>query len=85
MKNWEFFNIHKGQNQVLPKVYRLVLVQKTEEEPFPIMVGYLRYAAGDKQSPYFVTPGKPTSLNDKVYWCDCLGDNFYSPKWNKKK
>ncbi len=43
-----------------------------------VAMGYLRYAAGDLHSPYFVTPGLggiPT------HWCDCLGDDYRPPNF----
>jgi hypothetical protein len=36
-------------------------------------VGYLRYAAGCLDSPFFVVPhGNPNRGTDVIAWCDCL-------------
>lgn len=43
-------------------------------------VGYLRYSAGELDSPFFVVPGfgRPFEV---THWCDCLVDGFRSPSW----
>ncbi len=52
-------------------------------EPRPVLVwcagstlpwvGYLRYAAGCLDSPFFVVPhGNPDRPTDVIAWCDCL-------------
>lgn len=52
-----------------------------------VIVGYLRYAAGDPLSPYFVVPGLGGYVRTEPYsghvthWCDCLNDDFYAPVW----
>lgn len=43
--------------------------------PNSIVVGYMRYAAGDKKSPLWITPGCNGHI---IEWCDCLEDKF---KW----
>jgi hypothetical protein len=99
--NWVPFSVEGPY----PPERRCVLVQferaDTRYGGFPpaVVVGYLRYAAGDKDSPYFVTPGFDRSyeLNDGVltnalgnvqrqstHWCDCLGDDFEAPLWAAK-
>lgn len=41
-------------------------------------VGYLRYAAGDLHSPFFVSPG----VGDRPsHWSDCLDESFTNPSW----
>lgn len=57
--------------------------KKLHQEITTVCVGYLRYAAGDKTSPYFVLPG--AFFNDdsrkEFCYCDCLPDNYYHPKY----
>lgn len=79
---WYAFDPAKGSRQKRPPERRYVLVQLPEQPelglPPAVAVGYMKNAAGDKQSPYFVTPaigGIPT------HWCDCLGDDFKAPLW----
>lgn len=67
--------------QVLPVSRRYVLVQTWPTERNgtrdpdcmrpTIAVGYLKYGAGDPDSPYFVVPSVGGEV---VAWCDCLGD-----------
>lgn len=45
--------------------------------PDALVVGYLRYAAGDKDSPMFVVPGLGGTV---LEWCDCLPEKFTYPK-----
>jgi hypothetical protein len=47
-----------------------------------IVVGYLRFAAGDKKCPYFVCGSIPGEW-EVVAWCDCLPENFANsvPGW----
>jgi len=87
--NWYPFDPEKGSRQKRPPVKKYVLVQGRHKErredgtspyPDPIMVGYRKNAAGDKQSPYFVTPGGSCFTPYGVYrWCDCLPENFSWP------
>ncbi len=65
-----------------PTMYRMVLVatDKFEGSAPAINVGYMKYAAGDKDSPYFVCPGAQRGFK-ALYWCDCLGDDFAPPNW----
>jgi hypothetical protein len=53
-----------------------------EEQGMPpsVAVGYLRYAAGDKSSPYFVVPGFGRSF-EVTHWIDCLPENLSPPLW----
>ena len=73
---WHRFCKQFGQGQKLPPERRPVLVQVDIDHdslPNPIMLGYLRYAAGDKECPYFVTPGG--HYNGQPFrWADCLPD-----------
>lgn len=86
--NWVKFDQNLWSGQRLPQEYKLVLLAFVPSAigSAPTAVGYLRYGAGDKNSPYFVTPsvgGVPS------YWCDCLPDNFgeygVHPVWNMPK
>lgn len=44
-----------------------------------VAVGYLRYAAGDADSPQFIVPGVGGPV---THWADCLGDGFSAePAW----
>lgn len=66
----------------LPKARKYVLVKCTvisdlKGLPPAIVVGYLKYPAGDKKSPYFVTPG--ADQKDIIAFNDCLPDDF---RWN---
>jgi hypothetical protein len=87
---WKEF---KGaETKGLPKTYRCVLVQASGTATIApsVSVGYLKYAAGDKGSPYFLTGGVIRTEDIKItHWCDCLGDEFYAPLWpglrNSKK
>ena len=72
-----------GNRQKLPpeKKYVLVRIQYLDTSyPNPICVGYLKYHAGIKSEPYFVTPGCTinSSLGDErvLQWCNCLPDDF---------
>jgi hypothetical protein len=79
--NWVTFNTCLGSSQRLPPERRCVLVQlppNGEGSAPAVAVGYLRFAAGDKECPYFVTPGIGGT---PVAWCDCLPGGFYAPLW----
>lgn len=72
----------------LPKERRFVLWQFAGNidrgKPPSVVVGYLRYAAGDKDSPQVIVPGcHPGTL--PMYWADCLGKDFKPPLWNNNK
>ena len=80
---WHKFDRAKTRGRWLPVRARAVLVQCTpkEEGHAPaVAVGYLKFAAGDRQCPYFVVPGVPYS--EVVAWCDCLGNDFSAPEWS---
>jgi hypothetical protein len=84
---WYNFTPNKGANrQRLPQEKKYVLVKlknMSEGFPDPVVVGYLKYHAGVKQEPYFITPGatiKSLNTDDRVsMWCDCLPDDFTFP------
>jgi len=74
----------------LPRERRDVLVKLDTgiNETGAVVVGYLRYAAGDKESPYFVCGGVPMHVENGerrqwvvTHWSDCLGDGFWAPGW----
>jgi len=81
------FTPFKGRNrQRLPPERRYVLVMLKNLDPCfpnPIVVGYLKYHAGVKSEPYFVTPGAtincPNGDDRVIAWSDCLPDNFTWP------
>ncbi len=79
---WFEFEQEKLAAQKLPPARKYVLVQiaaKVDEGlPPAVAVGYLRFAAGDKNSPVFTIPGVGGTV---VAWCDCLGDDFKAPLW----
>jgi len=66
----------------LPPERRSVLVKIMNgvNECGGVVVGYLRYAAGDRDSPFFVCSAVPGPWT-VTHWCDCLGDNFWAPGW----
>lgn len=78
---WYPFDKDKGYRQKRPPEKKLVLVRVRVPEkpsccPSGIAVGYMKNAAGDKSSPYFVVPG----IGGPVFeWCDCLPENFEWP------
>jgi hypothetical protein len=78
---WYFFNKLKGSRQARPPVGKYVLVQiecTCETSSYdPICVGYFRNAAGDKQSPMFVSVGMYGEFSEVYAWNDCLPDNFF--------
>ncbi len=76
---WYRFDRSKGSRQKRPPERKFVLVKLLSNKigcPDGVAVGYLRNAAGDKQSPYFVVPGLHTGT--ELERCDCLPDDF---KW----
>lgn len=79
---WEPFEQLKWGRQKLPKERKHLLVQIAPKPahgiPAGVAVGYMRFAAGDENSPVFTIPGVG---GDVVAWCDCLGDDFYAPLW----
>lgn len=89
--DWIEFN-PKGP---LPPERKVVLVQLSKVSGFgvgAVCVGYLRYAAGDKDSPFFVTPGVkrtndyfepeiPREEMQVTHWADVFGNDFKCPGW----
>lgn len=82
--NWTPYARDLWRAQRLPPERHKVLVQIEARElegmgmPPAVVVGYLRYAAGDKDSPFFVIPGVGGNV---VAWCDCLPKDFSAPLW----
>jgi hypothetical protein len=77
---WYCFDPAKGSRQALPPPRKYVLVQRRslyDSKPDPIGVGYRKDAAGDKQSPVFITPGLIGA--DAYRWIDCLPDDLTWP------
>jgi hypothetical protein len=79
---WKVFKPENGWRG-MPKERRCVLVAIDTRDGCSAgtMVGYLRYAAGDKKSPYFVIPGQAGPKFTVTHWADCLGNDFDSPAW----
>jgi len=79
----DFKPLTPATQQVLPpeRKYVLVRVKNLDKgKPNPICVGYLRYHAGVKSEPFFVTPGctinSPRGDGRVLQWCDCLPRDF---------
>ena len=78
----------------LPPERKPVLVQLSKVSNYgvgAVAIGYLRYAAGDKDCPFFVTPGVkrtndyylpeiPIEEMEVTHWADIF-DNFKCPGW----
>ena len=86
---WYTFDKSKGSKQKRPPIGRWVLVRlasfdKAMGMPDPVVAGYRKDAAGDKQCPYFIVPG---AYNGEPYaWCDCLPDYFdFGPEIERPK
>ena len=78
---WYLFDQAKGSKQNRPPRGKPVLVRLENTGiglPEAIAVGYMKNAAGDKQSPYFIVPGIGGLV---LAWCDCLpeikGNEFW--------
>lgn len=71
---WHYVSNPILPNEHIPAERRIVLVWLREHTlPF---CGYIRYASGSKDSPFFVVyHGNPEKGSDVVAWCDCLPDN----------
>ena len=84
---WVKFTPLKGRNrQKLPPEKKYVLVKLKNLKlgfPNPIVVGYLKFHAGVKSEPWFVTPGVTIDMppgDDRVIsWCNCLPRDFIWP------
>lgn len=76
---WIAFDETLYSRQPLPpeRRYVLVRVEPVYEggavQPMVVAVGYLRYAAGDHDSPFFVVP---SVRGRRVAWCDCLPESM---------
>ncbi len=71
---------HVEKADKLPTEKKEVLLQMKSLEsglPDPIVVGYLKYAAGDKDSPVFIVPGRDGKI---LAWCDCMVEKFIWPR-----
>lgn len=68
---WQKVNHPLQPDDPLPAERKVVLVWlRAEHLPF---CGYIRYAAGDPDCPYFVVYHGNTDLGAEVVaWCDCL-------------
>jgi hypothetical protein len=83
---WVNFDPTNWATQEHPPERKLVLVQSEGgvvdgaiiQAP-SVGVGYLRYAAGCKDSPFFVVPGGKRGRD--IAWCDCLPEGFGAPLW----
>lgn len=71
------FNKELGSTQMLPKERKHVVVvlgSVTRGMPDGFAIGYLRYAAGCKDSPYFVVQGLHNG--NEIGWIDCLPEEI---------
>lgn len=93
---WHEFKPERFGNQRLPPERKYVLIQMSGNENKgvapAVVVGYLRYSAGDKQSPHFITPGCGAYDADGkrvpvrvTHWADCLGKSFNAPLWSSAR
>jgi hypothetical protein len=56
----------------------IVRLEPTGTIPAAYVWGYLRYDNGNKNCPYFVTPGVEKSHIRKItHWCKCLPKGFH--------
>ena len=74
---WVPYERERWHHQPLPKERRWVLLllaaQPEKGWPQGVAAGYMKFGAGEKDSPYFIIPG----IGGKVIaWCDCLPDDF---------
>lgn len=82
-EKWYRFATERGYRQKRPpeRKYVLVAVAPTNSLPVGVAVGYLKYAAGEKDSPFFVVPHFGHGESHRVIaWCDCLPDTLEFPK-----
>ncbi len=96
--DWISFDEAKGDDQELPSEKRYVLLQIDGDDrvgmPPRVVVGYMKFAAGERDSPRFHTPGcnfagpenDPRPKHKVLYWADCLGDDFNAlPSWQGRQ
>jgi hypothetical protein len=82
---WNKYNIDLFEKQKLPPERKYMLLMTKSHNlgyPNPIYVGYMKYAAGCKDSPSFVIPGYEGEgeylfdgciyMINVIAWCDCL-------------
>jgi len=85
-----------AKGEYIPPERKVVLVWlgNEKESHYLPYCGYIRYAAGDKDCPYFVVyHGNPKIGTDVIAWCDCLPKSgpdfltteFYSEKQKRRK
>jgi hypothetical protein len=80
---WYKFDPDRGSRQKRPPEKKWVLVMcepAQSSSPRGIGVGYMKNAAGDKQSPYFVIPGLFPYGGSVVAWSDSLPEGWEWPK-----
>lgn len=73
-----------GRAEPLPPERRCVLLKLDCGQGFhsgAVVVGYLRYAAGEIDCPYFVCSGVRGEWF-VTHWCDCLGDDWTAQGWS---
>lgn len=66
------------EEQELPRYKKYVLLKLENKDPTfpdPICVGYMKFGAGDKNSPCFIRPGM-NNCDKVIAWNDCLPKNF---------
>ena len=79
---WIPFDWRLGSRQQLPPERKRVLCvvkAPVRSSPHGVGVGYLRYGAGDPESPFFVMPGVHPENGVVTAWADCLPDDFAVP------
>lgn len=84
---WYKFDKSKGYRQKRPpeKKYVLVITESRGHGlPEGIAIGWMKNAAGDKNDPYFIVPGRlaigaKKETPEVIAWCDCLPDDFEWP------
>jgi hypothetical protein len=82
---WHRYDPAKGQHQPLPEPKKYLMLQTAgvPERGLPpaVVVGYFRFAAGDRDSPTWTIPGVGFAAGHIVGWSDCLPDDFHAPSW----
>ena len=86
MSEWVPFDDRRGSGQLLPPTYKPVLIYVPEGATLgraaSIAVGYLKFAAGDPYSPYFVSPGVG---HTPIAWCDVGLTQDVAAVWSAAK
>ncbi len=80
-RKWNAYDERLWDKQPLPPERRLVLVQvaaRPDGYPASVAVGYMKFCAGQEDSPMFVVPGVGGPV---THWSDSLGDDFDAPSW----